>query len=149
MNTFDFKVVKYNGTDHLTWSSMGHFGHYFSDMDGAPDRAGFIADSSYNIQKNVVIEKGAGASLDIHEFTIVNGDKSAIMTMEKLQQRDVSSVTSKYPDGFKTLNKGFREIDLGTGQTKFEWAGLDYGVTVDESFYLWDLNNAGGVWDYL
>jgi hypothetical protein len=150
MNTFDFKVVTYNDTDHLTWSSMGHFGHYFSDMDGSPDRAAFIADSSYNIQKKVVIEKGASLdSLDIHEFTIVDGGKSAIMTTEKVQQRDVSSVTSKYHDGFNTLNKGFREIDLGTGRTKFEWAALDYGVTVDESFYLWDLNDAGGVWDYL
>jgi hypothetical protein len=58
-------------------------------------------------------------------------------------------VTSKSPGGFKTLNRGFREIDLGTGQTKFEWLALDYGVTVDEDFYLWDLDNTNGVWDYL
>jgi hypothetical protein len=37
-----------------------------------------------NVQKTVVIEEGASHdSLDIHDFTIVDGGKSAIMTMEK------------------------------------------------------------------
>ena len=146
MNTFDFKVVTYNGTDHLTWSGMGDLRHYFSDIDGSPERAGFIADSSYNIQEKVMIEKGA--SFDIHEFTVVDGGKSAIITTEKEEQHDVSSVTSKYPDGYNTLNKGFREIDLGTGRTNFEWAALDYGVMVNESFNLKDVDE-GRVWDYL
>jgi len=99
-------------------------------MKGLPSRAAFIADSSYNIQKKIVIEKGG--ALDAHEFTIIDGGKSAIMSIEKAQ--NVSSVTSKDPDGFRIMNQGFREIDLATGRTKFEWFAFDHGVTVNDSF---------------
>jgi len=148
MNTFDFKVVKYNGTDHLTWSSMGLFSHYFSDMEDLTERAAFIADSAYNIEKKLVIKEGA--DYDIHEFTVVDDGKSAIMTHEKEQPQNVSSMTSKYPDGYKARNKGFREINLSTGRTVFEWYALDHGVTIEESFNLVELNEDGrSSWDYL
>ena len=146
INTFDFKVVTYNGTDHLIWSSMGNFGNYFGDMDGSPYNADFIADDSYNIQKKVMIKD---VESDLHEFTVVDDGKSAIMTTIKFQQENVSSVTPEYPQGFMAGNKGFREIDLGTGRTKFEWAALDNGVTVDESFNLMELNQGGSFWDFL
>src|SRR2546421_3303689 len=97
MNVFDFKVARYNGTDHLTWTSMGHYEHYFSDMKNSPDVVAFIADSSYNIQKKVTIEEGGKPNL--HEFSIIDGGKSAILAMGKRKREKVSSVTSKYPDG--------------------------------------------------
>jgi len=146
MNTFDFKVETYNGTDHLTWMSIGHFGYWFSDMEGSSNVAGFVADSSYNIKKKVMFKDGGIANM--HEFSVVDGGKSAIITMEKVQQKDVSSLTSKYPDGLRTLITGFQEIDLGTGRMKFEWLPTDHGVTVDESFFLQGLDDDSVRWDF-
>jgi hypothetical protein len=85
----------------------------------------------------------------MHEFSIFDGGKSAILTVEKVEKKDVSSLTSKHPDGFDTLSTGFRKIDLGTGQTKFEWLPLDHGVKVDESFFLRAVDGDGGDWDFL
>jgi hypothetical protein len=147
INSFDFNVVTYNGTDHLTWTSMGRFGHWWSDMEGSSKVAAFVADSSYNIQKKVMSEDDRKPNM--HEFSIVDGGKSAILTVEKVQQQDVSSLTSKHPDGFDTLSTGFREIDLGTGRTKFDWLPLDHGVTVDESFFLRGVDDDGVAWDFL
>ena len=84
---------------------------------------------------------------NIHEFSIIDGGKSAIIAMVKGQKEDVSSVTSKYPDGVNVRNPGFREIDLATGRTKFKWYGLDHGVTVDESFSTSGVNQLE--WDFL
>ena len=145
INSFDFKVVTYNGTDYLTWLSMGRFGHWFSDMEGSHKVAAFVADSSYNIQKKV--ESKDDSEPNMHEFSIFDGGKSAILTVEKVEKKDVSSLTSKHPDGFDTLSTGFRKIDLGTGQTKFEWFALDHGVTVNETFI--NETFVHDDWDYL
>ena len=125
---------------------MGHHGHYFSDMEDPPYVGVFIADSSYNIQKKFTLED-EGGKLNLHEFSIIDGGKSAIMTMGKTQKENISSVTSKYPNGVNVGNTGFREIDLATGRTKFDWYSLDHGVTVDESFFMKGVGRPE--WDFL
>ena len=127
---------------------MGHYGDFFKEMIDSPHQAAFVADSSYKIHKTVVGDKHV--VYDIHEFTIIDNGKSALLSITKVQVEDVSSVTLKHPNGFKVANKGFREMDLHTGRTNFEWFPLDHGVSVNESFNMLELNEPGrSYWDFL
>jgi hypothetical protein len=127
---------------------MGHYEEFLEEMIGSPHQAAIVADSSYKIHKTVVVDRHF--VYDIHEFTIIDNGKSALLTITKVQVEDVSSVTLKHPNGFNVTNKGFREIDLHTGRINFEWFSLDHGVSLNESFNMLELNEPGhSSWDFL
>lgn len=98
----------YQGTQMVGW---GH-GH------------GIIMDKHYRIVKSV--EPGSyQASSDMHEFRLINGGKSALMTQYLRSVYDLCAWD--LCDGLGYIQQGaFQEVDVDTGEVLFEWHSLDH-----------------------
>jgi hypothetical protein len=147
-NVFDFKAIRYNGSDHLTFA-IGNSPH--NGLRTGPDdlQFGIITDSAYKIHDRVNVNRHS-TIFDIHEFHVIDDGKIALMTTTKVQLRDVSEIGVEGLTEKRVANKGFQEIDIATGKIKFEWDALENGVSLSESYNVEELvDPSHGYWDFL
>jgi hypothetical protein len=92
-------------------------------------------------------------SADVHEFTVLPGG-TALTTIFQPTPYDLTSYGVNQPIGW-VINGIFQEIDIQTGEVRFEWRSLDH-VGLNETYNLLGSNSDAGTgnttalaWDYL
>jgi hypothetical protein len=147
-DVFDFKVVTYNGSQHLTFI-IGNGPR--SEKPPVPDdlQLGYMVNSAYQVYDKVDVNRGS-TILDVHEFHVIDEGKTALMTTTKVQLRDVSAVGVSGLREKRVANKGFQEVDLTTGNINFEWDALENGISLTESYNVLELADPKhSYWDFL
>ena len=145
-NAFDFKVTNINDTAYLTFI----YGRRDPAMEPYPKGAGIIADTSYKIQSSLNVTNDL-EEFNMHEFNIIEDGKSSLIITFENEWRDISALGLKDLTGWVGDSR-IQEIDMATGDTKFEWRALDH-IALTESYDLRQV--AGGFasssfkWDYV
>ncbi|KAF2174173.1 hypothetical protein M409DRAFT_62296 [Zasmidium cellare ATCC 36951] len=122
-NTCDFRVYRNGDEDALS--------AVFCAYSHGPIRHGIVLDASYNAIQNITAPQET-PDFNMHELNIIDNGKSALHFMDRSEYVDVSELGI---DGVKQgwiLDTGFREMDLKTGKTTFEWWASKH-VAVSES----------------
>jgi len=134
----DFRVSSLNHSDHLSFVLFEeHQDHIFTEG------AGVVLDSSYQRVMNVTLPREL--RVDVHEFSLLDEGKSAIMLVNHyVQAHDLTQGRPGW-DG-QIVGNGFREIDLRTRESLFDWRSLGPVSPVESTFAA---PEEGGTWDYL
>ncbi|KAJ6037961.1 hypothetical protein N7499_003326 [Penicillium canescens] len=137
-NTFDFRPISIDSVSYLS----------FIHGSGYPDRwkgtatllqTAYGPDPAINISKNL-------AAIDMHEFNIINEGRSALVITSERVVQNLSDLG--FPEMETTITmKGFREIDLATGEVIFDWNSTY--IPLNESSLYWDGSSDEEGWDYL
>jgi len=134
----DFKVSKYKGSDHLSFVLFEN--HRVPVFEHG---AAILLNSSYQQVMNVTLPREL--RLNIHDFSLLDEGKSAIVLMDvETQARNFSNGTREWEG--RLVGNGFREIDLRSRDTMFEWRAVDH-VSVFESSN--PAPSGRNAWDYL
>jgi hypothetical protein len=112
-NACDFRASRYNNSDHL------------STVLCAEDKTGHgvIMNSSFSITDLMYPPKLAMNNM--HEFNIIEEGRTGLAIIGRTELVDISEL-GIYEEVGWVANVGFREFDVATGQTKFEWWALDH-----------------------
>lgn len=117
--------------------------------DGVTRGQGLVLNDAYE-QRTVVSGPAEMHSFNMHELKIVDGGQSALHILWKPEYIDVSELGLPDRKAGWVGNMGFREVDLESGNTVFEWWSLDH-VPLQESS--WPVSKLEGpaptAWDYL
>ena len=109
--------------------------------------AGLIMNSSY-MPVGVIsgIEGGSfPTAFNMHEFNIIDGGRNAlVVTWEPRWYEDTESEWSGWVG-----DNGFQELDLITGDTKFEWSSLDHIPPQASMVQRLNSTSRYEAWDYL
>lgn len=122
-------------------------------MNGYASGRAVIIDNNYTAVKTVK----TGGSLpptDQHEFNMLNGGKTALITSYGPVQYDLSSENITGGQGW-LLSPHFQEIDVATGDVLFTWTAADH-VPITDSMVAPGSSDVSGdgksystAWDYL
>lgn len=88
-----------------------------------------ILDTSYQVRGSVNFTD-KGDEVEIHEFNLVNG-KTSLAAFAKTEKVRISPLGLPWETGW-IRQSGFREIDIHTGNIRFEWRPSDH-VSLTES----------------
>lgn len=143
----NLKIADYNGSPHMTY--------YTGNEERGGNRGhGVIADQSYQTVKAVTSGLGRAPS-DVHEFTVINGGKTALITIYQPSRYDLFSFGLLQPYGW-VVEGVFQEIDVESGEVLFEWRSLDHAETLPPLTYNTYGSNGtangsspSAIWDYL
>lgn len=144
-NAFDFRVTTINNTDYLTFI----YGRRDPPIEPYPKGAGIIADTSFEVQTSVNTTKEI-EEFNFHEFNVIDNGKSALMVMYKNQMTNITTLGLKNKTGWVGDSR-IQEVDLATGDIKFEWHSLDH-IALTESYDLRHVEGgfaSGFQWDYV
>jgi len=117
---------------------------------------GVIMDSNYHTVQTVVSGFGRAPN-DVHEFTLLDGGKTALITIFQPAQYDLSSYGLEQPYGW-VIEGIFQEIDVQSGKVLFEWRSLDHVESSPAMTYNpynsttgndGDGSSVSTIWDYL
>jgi hypothetical protein len=122
---FDFKVVIYNDSDHLTFA-IGNSPHFESPPRPNDLQLGYITNSAYEVYDKVDVNLNS-TIFDMHEFRVIDDGKIALMRTTKVELRDVSEVGVEGLMEKRLANKGFQDIEVATGNINFDWDALSNG----------------------
>ena len=122
-------------------------------MTGWGHGHGIIMDKHYRFVKSVEPSGSYQASSDMHEFNVLPGGKTALMTQYLRSVHNLCQYDLCY--GLAYIQQGaFQEIDIETGESLFQWKSLDH-VDLDESIVLpasTEISGSGAIqsspWDY-
>jgi hypothetical protein len=122
-------------------------------MKGYARGHGLIMDNKYRIVRSVE-PGGATLASDMHEFYVLPGGRSALMTIYKPSPYDLSAFG--VTNGVGYIQEGiFQEVDIESGAVIFEWRSLDH-IDPSESFVPPDTTEISGdgltketPWDYI
>lgn len=81
----------------------------------------------------------------MHEFRIINDGRSALLIVGIVEAQNVSKPPSRRPLGL-VVSGGFREVDIATGETLFDWMSLQH-INLSESMI--EPAGPGSINDYL
>lgn len=125
-NACDFRAWMFDDTNYLSAILTTYIGT--SDSKGH----GIILDSSYNITKPVYAPPDSTA-FDMHEFILLGNGKTAVHLLQKPRNEKALLPAGDARSGWY-MDNGFREVDIATGDTIFEWwAGHDGRLGTFES----------------
>ncbi|KAL1968482.1 hypothetical protein VTN77DRAFT_1692 [Rasamsonia byssochlamydoides] len=143
-NIFDFKVVdNIDDQAHLSFIIE----HAYQN-EGGRRGGGQILNSHYEYENWVPVTNDLGA-FDIHEFNILDGGKTALVTTYRPEFLDLSDLGRPMEQGW-VMTGGFEELDVATGRVIFEWRSLPH-IPLGESTSLppsTPIADPPG-WDYL
>lgn len=91
--------------------------------------AGFFLNSSYELRQSLLIAEDDSHS-NQHEFNIVNNGRRALVTTHDTKELPASDLGLDGDIWVRT--DGFKEMNVQTGETVFEWATIEH-VSLDES----------------
>lgn len=136
---FDFKMAMINGTNHLTLMTR-------NGVTNAPDNAGsagYVLNESYELVAQITTQI-PGASMDMHEFTVLDGGRSALFFSE--------GEALVHHDGLnrdlKVMETTLQEVDLVTSEAIFLWSCLEH-VPLSDSTHAIPGPSSSLPWDYL
>lgn len=140
-----FHVCPYEGSDHLCFFTG-------AQMLGFARGLGLILDSSYSVVESVQSQAG-NVPNDQHEFNVLNGGRSALITIYEPLQYDLSAYGITSGIGW-IMDCSFQEIEMGTNKVLFKWSSLDH-VDLTASFVAPNSTDTSGTglsadspWDY-
>lgn len=126
-NVFNFRPIDINGSTFFSFFLPG-------DDQGfnlAPDKrlpAGVLMNNQF---QEVSKTRPNGAVLDGHEFRILPGGQTTLLSTFSLIDADASILGQR---GLrKVINTGFEEEETGTSNPLFQWDPISYGVMMNES----------------
>lgn len=125
-NIFDFKVV--NNIDDKTHLSFV-VEHAFQN-EGDRRGGGHLLNSHYEYENEVPVTNDLGA-FDIHEFKILDGGKTALVTVYRPEVLNLSGINLPTEQGW-VMTGGFEELDVATGRVLFEWRSFPQ-IPLEES----------------
>ena len=111
-NTCDFRLAEHESSYAL--SSI------FMSAGEKRKGQGIIMDSSYAIIKNVSTPKLVN-NFNMHEFNLIHGGKSVLFIMNQQEYIELDQELGSDRETGWIFNMGFREVDVETGETLFEW----------------------------
>ncbi|KAF2144703.1 uncharacterized protein K452DRAFT_316644 [Aplosporella prunicola CBS 121167] len=111
------RVCDYQGADHLCF-------YQGMQYQGFARGHGIIMDNQYKIVK-AVESGGSTAVADMHEFRVLPGGKTAVMTVYQTRQYDLAPFGIDRGMGW-IVDSMFQEVDVETGKVLFEWRSLDH-----------------------
>lgn len=115
----DFRVQTYRGEPVLTW--------YEGTSEDGYGRGEFvIADTAY--REIARVEAGNGLSGDLHEFQLTAADTALVLAYEP-GVADLTAVDG--PASGHVLDNVVQEIDVATGEVRFEWNAGDHVPITD------------------
>lgn len=114
---FDFKPVMINGENHLALISPDD-----AEWRPYPDGIAMILDASYQPVWRIGSEE-LGHRIDMHEFNILDGGKTALIGMKNFRL-PAESDHVKFQG--KMMDCLFTELDLQTMQPSFDWKASDH-----------------------
>ena len=139
-NACDLRASRYNNSDHLSAILYSYEG----DATGH----GLIMNSSYSIT-DLMYPPKLILNFNMHELNIIEEGKTALAIMGRAEFVDVSELGVGQEAGWVS-NVGFREFDIATGQTKFEWWALDHVPLSASSVKINNLDGPHPIgWNYL
>lgn len=110
-NVHDFRVQMVNDKPMLTMN----YPHDFSFGDA------IIMNEGYEIEKSID-SVGNNTGPNMHDFLLIDGGKTALMlTMNGAEETEVDLPALDFKGTCKVRYQGFKEIDVETGLTKYEW----------------------------
>lgn len=117
--------------------------------DGTTRGRGLVLNEAY--QKQSVVNAPTNMhDFNMHELRLVDGGRSALHVLWKPEYIDVSQLELEDRKAGWVGNMGFREVDIASGKTVFQWWSLDH-VPIGES--TWSVSDLEGpapqAWDYL
>ncbi|KAK8248091.1 ASST-domain-containing protein [Phyllosticta capitalensis] len=144
--SFNFKPCKYQNEDHLCFFQGMTIQGYARGND-------LILDNSYTVVKSVQLGGSGVTAADMHEFNLIEGGKSALITSYKPTEADLGGFGIRNGVGY-VLDGMFQDIDVQTGKMNFEWHSLDH-VRLRATYVFPNSTDTGGTgtapddaWDY-
>jgi hypothetical protein len=123
-NYHSVKVCTYNGEDHLCmFQGNQHEGYAFGH--------GIILNNNYIVVASVTTGQDA-PSIDMHEFNVINGGETALVTAYEIVKYDLSAYNITDGQGW-VLQGVFQEVNVSSGDIIFSWSSLDF-VPLSESY---------------
>jgi hypothetical protein len=125
---FDLRPININDSTFLTFFLPGE-----KDLFNAPLRERVSTGVLMNSQYEEISRIGAadGAVVDGHEFSVLPGGKSTLLTTTR--DDEAEAYVLGHGRTRKVLNTGFQEVDIGTAKALFEWDPVSHGVHLNES----------------
>lgn len=145
-NVFGLQPVHVNGSQILHFSLPGLvLGHNITEGRGRV--SGVLMNNHYEEISRTVLMGVFGPWLDTHEFNVQLDGKSTIGNTLWFDNKDDPSSPGqpKRP----ILGNGFREIDLTTGTTMFDWSPFAHGLLFNESYDSVGRAKTGELWDWM
>lgn len=148
-NAFDFKPLASSGEDGMHNVSMilGSALEHGRHMKGM----GIILNNSLEIIQTVPAPRSSQV-INMHEFNIVDDGKHALTVMYEAQFVENSAFGGAGPswDAIWIGNNGFQEVDIASGEVRFQWWALDH-VDPSESVERIPLGpgSSENSWDFL
>lgn len=87
-------------------------------------------DNSFTITDSLYAPKAMG-NFNMHELLVIDEGRTSLQIINKADFVDISELGLDIDEGW-VVNIGFREVDIATGRTNFEWWALDH-VPLSES----------------
>ncbi|KAI9833769.1 MAG: hypothetical protein M1819_003502 [Sarea resinae] len=144
-NVHGIHVCDYRGANHLCFFQG-------NQQKGYARGHGVIMDNHYRIVNSVQAGGGVPPS-DMHEFNLANGGETALMTVYRQRQYDLSAFGVKSGLGW-IMESIFQEVNVTTSEVIFEWRSLDH-VDPSDSYTLPGSTDTSGdglgkgtPWDY-
>jgi hypothetical protein len=97
-----------------------------------PIRRGILLDDAYQLVKNVS-PPATSPDFNMHELNVIDDGQRALHLMDRSRYVDCSGLDIEGVEKGWVLDTGFREMDLSTGRTLFEWWPTDH-ISVEESY---------------
>lgn len=122
-NAFDFRLTNYRGEEMMT-------------IVFPEEHEGVIMDNSYKIVKTLDIKHAE--LVNMHEFSVIENGTRALVLVDHLgkptldETREIGYFNNDQL--CKTNFDGFREVDLETGETIFEWSSKGH-ISLTEGTY--------------
>ncbi|KAL1639436.1 hypothetical protein SLS58_007868 [Diplodia intermedia] len=139
------RVCDYQGEDHLCF-------YQGEQYQGFARGHGMIMNNEYRVIKTVE-SGGSTAQADMHEFRVLPGGKTALMTVYQTRQYDLADFGIERGMGW-IVDSVFQEVDIETNDVVFEWRALDH-VSPSFSYTLPGTTDTSGdgrspnsPWDY-
>lgn len=127
---------------------VGHLPKVGDALDENTKQTGIVMNNAYEVHETVI--PSGRTMFDIHEFNVIDKGENVLMATTKVQLRDITEMGLFNQTKAWVANKGFQEIEVSTGDVKFEWDALDNGVTLAESHNVAELSNSSfPYWDFL
>ncbi len=110
-------ICQYNGSDHICMFQGNQMLGYARGHD-------IILDHNYKIVKTIE-SRGDIASLDQHEFRLLNDGETALVTVYQQTAYDLSRIGINKSQGW-IMDSIFQEINVSDNSVIFEWNALNH-----------------------
>jgi len=124
-NTFDFRVSRLAGRDVLT---------FILPRNSERQEGGIFMESSYEVSKVFDMRGDHQIRPNMHDLNLIDDGKRALMLTTPTQHMSHIVVPGEFDGQCRVEWQGFKEVDVESGETLFEWSAEDK-LSVAETTY--------------